>query len=216
MPSCLGGIRRNVRDYRFCERHKIIYENGGVMATTTDFKRGITLKIDGELMTLYDFQHVKPGKGGAFVRTKLKRMKDGAIIDKNFRAGEKIEIVWIEERKFQYLYNDEHLFFFMDTQNYEQISLPSSLLSDKVLYLKENKEISIIFAEGKPVGVEIPTFCELKVVETDPGVKGDTAQGGSKPATLETRLKVSVPLFINIGDTIKVDTRTGKYMERVK
>ncbi|MCK4328938.1 elongation factor P [candidate division WOR-3 bacterium] len=186
------------------------------MATTTDFKRGITLKIDGELMTLYDFQHVKPGKGGAFVRTKLKRMKDGAIIDKNFRAGEKIEIVWIEERKFQYLYNDEHLFFFMDTQNYEQISLPSSLLSDKVLYLKENKEISIIFAEGKPVGVEIPTFCELKVVETDPGVKGDTAQGGSKPATLETRLKVSVPLFINIGDTIKVDTRTGKYMERVK
>ena len=186
------------------------------MATTTDFKRGITLKIDGELMTLYDFQHVKPGKGGAFVRTKLKRMKNGAIIDKNFRAGEKIEIVWIEERKFQYLYNDEHLFFFMDTQNYEQISLPSSLLSDKVLYLKENEEISIIFAEGKPVGVEIPTFCELKVVETDPGVKGDTAQGGSKPATLETSLKVSVPLFINIGDTIKVDTRTGKYMERVK
>ncbi len=186
------------------------------MATTTDFKRGITLKIDGELMTLYDFQHVKPGKGSAFVRTKLKRMKNGAIIDKNFRAGEKIEIVWIEERKFQYLYNDEHLFFFMDTQNYEQISLPSSLLSDKVLYLKENEEISIIFAEGKPVGVEIPTFCELKVVETDPGVKGDTAQGGSKPATLETSLKVSVPLFINIGDTIKVDTRTGKYMERVK
>ena len=186
------------------------------MATTTDFKRGITLKIDGELMTLYDFQHVKPGKGGAFVRTKLKRMKNGAIIDKNFRAGEKIEIVWIEERKFQYLYNDEHLFFFMDTQNYEQISLPSSLLSDKVLYLKENEEISIIFAEGKPVGVEIPTFCELKVVETDPGVKGDTAQGGSKPATLQTGLKVSVPLFINIGDTIKVDTRTGKYMERVK
>ncbi|MCK4257031.1 elongation factor P [candidate division WOR-3 bacterium] len=186
------------------------------MATTTDFKRGITLKIDGELMTLYDFQHVKPGKGGAFVRTKLKRMKNGAIIDKNFRAGEKIEIVWIEERKFQYLYNDEHLFFFMDTQNYEQISLPSSLLSDKILYLKENEEISIIFAEGKPVDVEIPTFCELKVVETDPGVKGDTAQGGSKPATLETSLKVSVPLFINIGDTIKVDTRTGKYMERVK
>lgn len=186
------------------------------MATTSDFKKGITLKIEGELMSLVDFQHVKPGKGGAFVRTKLKRLKDGAVIDKTFRAGEKIETVWMEEKKFQFLYRDGERFYFMDIQTYEQLSMPLSLISDSVSYLKENEEVSIIFAEGHPVGVEIPTFCNLKVIETDPGVKGDTAQGGSKPATLETGLKVSVPLFIDVGDTIKVDTRTGRYVERIK
>jgi len=185
------------------------------MATTADFKKGITIKLEGELMALVDFQHVKPGKGGAFVRTKIKRLKDGAVVEKTFRAGERIEIVWMKEKKMQYLYKEGDLFFFMDTGTYEQISLPSSLLSHCIPYLKENEEVSVIFAEGQPVSVDIPTFCELKVVETDPGVKGDTAQGGSKPAVLETGLKVTVPLFINVGDTIKIDTRTGKYIERV-
>ncbi|MEA3431886.1 MAG: elongation factor P [candidate division WOR-3 bacterium] len=185
------------------------------MATTADFKKGITIKLEGELMALVDFQHVKPGKGGAFVRTKFKRLKDGAVVEKTFRAGERIEIVWMKEKKMQYLYKEGDLFFFMDTETYEQISLPSSLLSHCIPYLKENEEVSVIFAEGQPVSVDIPTYCELKVVETDPGVKGDTAQGGSKPAVLETGLKVTVPLFINVGDTIKIDTRTGKYMERV-
>jgi len=188
---------------------------GGSMATTANFKKGITIKLEGELMALVDFQHVKPGKGGAFVRTKFKRLKDGAVVEKTFRAGERIETVWMKEKKMQYLYKEGDLFFFMDTETYEQISLPSSLLSHCIPYLKENEEVSVIFAEGQPVSVDIPTFCELKVVETDPGVKGDTAQGGSKPAVVETGLKVSVPLFINVGDTIKIDTRTGKYMERV-
>ncbi len=186
------------------------------MATTADFKKGITIKIEEELHTLYDFQHVKPGKGGAFVRTKLKRLKDGAVIDKTFRAGEKIEIVWMEEKRYQFLYREGNMYYFMNNQTYEQISMPESLISDSILFLKENEEVSIIFAEGQPVGIEIPTFCELKVKKTDPGVRGDTAQGGSKPAELETGLKVSVPLFINNGDIIKVDTRTGKYVERVR
>lgn len=185
------------------------------MASTADFKKGMTIRLEGELMTLFDFQHVKPGKGGAFVRTKFKRLKDGAVIDKTFRAGEKIEVVWMEQKKMQYLYKEENLFHFMDTETYEQISLPLSLLSDSVPYLKENEEVFVKFAEGEPVSIDIPTFCELTVVDTEPGVKGDTAQGGSKPAILETGLKVTVPLFINVGDTIKVDTRTAKYIERV-
>ena len=185
------------------------------MATTADFKKGKTIRLEGELMTLIDFQHVKPGKGGAFVRTKFKRLKDRTVIDRTFRAGEKIEAVRMEEKKMQYLYKEGDLFFFMDTKTYEQISLPSSLLSHCIPYLKENEEVSVMFADGESVSVDIPTFCELKVVETEPGVRGNTAQGGSKPAILETGLKVTVPLFINIGNTIRVDTRTGKYMERV-
>lgn len=185
------------------------------MATTADFKKGMTIKLEGELMTLIDFQHVKPGKGGAFVRTKFKRLKNGAVIERTFRAGERIEVVWMEEKKMQYLYKESDLFFFMDTETYEQVSLPSSLLSQCISYLKENEKVSVIFAEGKPVKVDIPTFCELKVVETGPGVRGDTAQSGSKPAILETGLKVTVPLFINVGDIIKIDSRTGKYIERV-
>jgi len=184
------------------------------MATTADFKKGMTIRLDGEPMSLIDFQHVKPGKGGAFVRTKFKRLKDGAVIDRTFRAGERIETVRVEEKRMQYLYKDTDTFFFMDTKTYEQLPLSTSLVSDSASYLKEGEEITILFADAKPISVNIPTFCILKVVETTPGVRGDTAQGGSKPATLETGLSVKVPLFINEGDKIKVDTRTGEYVER--
>ena len=184
------------------------------MATTANFKKGMTISLNNEIMTLIDFQHVKPGKGGAFVRTKLKRLKDGAVIDKTFRAGEKVDVIRMEEKKMQYLYRDSDIFFFMDTETYEQMPLSSSLLSDIIPYLKEDEEVSVLFAEGEPVGVHVPIFSILKVVETTPGVKGNTAQSGSKPAVLETGFTVRVPLFINVGDRIKVDTRTGEYVER--
>ncbi len=173
------------------------------------------LKIDGELYSIVEFLHVKPGKGGAFVRTKLKHIPDGYVIDKTFRAGEKVEDVRVERRPFQYLYNTEDLYYMMDLETYEQIPLPKSILEDSLLYLKENMNLTVLMDGDKPVAIEIPTFVELEVTETEPGVRGDTAQGGSKNATLETGAIISVPLFIEIGDVVKVDTRTGKYIERV-
>ncbi len=186
------------------------------MATTADIKKGMTLKFDDKLYKVLDFTHVKLARAGAFVRLKLKDITSGAVIEKTLNAGEEIEPVYIEYKDAQYLYKEDDIYHFMDMETYEQISIPKDLLEDAIPYLVENMEVQIMFAEGKPIGVKLPTFCILKVVETDPGVRGDTVSGGSKPAILETGLRVDVPLFIQVGDKIKVDTRTGKYVERVE
>ena len=168
---------------------------------------------EGQLYRILYFQHVKPGKGGAFVRTKLKDLNTGAIIDKTFRAGEKMEQAILETRKMQYLYKDEH-YNFMDTETYEQIHLNEELLEDQKDYLMENMELFVVFYKGKPISVELPITIESKVIKTEPGVKGDTVSSSFKPAVIETGAKIMVPLFINTGDVIKVDTRTGEYITR--
>ncbi|OQX85800.1 MAG: elongation factor P [Candidatus Latescibacteria bacterium 4484_7] len=185
------------------------------MADTSDFRNGMILKIDGKLYSIVEFLHVKPGKGGAFVRTKLKQIPDGSVIDKTFRAGEKVEEVRIVRRPFQYLYNTGDLYYLMDQETYEQVPVAKSILEDSLPYLKENMVVTVLMDGDKPLAVELPTFVELAVSETEPGVRGDTAQGGSKSATLETGAVITVPLFIEVGDVVKVDTRTGRYIERV-
>jgi len=183
--------------------------------STNQFKNGMTIELDGVLYQIVEFQHVKPGKGGAFVRTKLKNFKTGAVIDKTFRAGEKVEQAVVNRRPMQYLYNDGSDYIFMDTETYEQINISKSLLEEEAKYLKEGTNVLVAMHEGLAIGVELPTAVELEVAQTDPGVKGDTASGGTKPATLETGVVVQVPLFIQQGDIIKVDTRTGEYITRV-
>ncbi len=171
--------------------------------------------MDEQLYTIVEFQHVKPGKGGAFVRTKLKKLPGGAVIDKTFRAGEKISTVRVERHTYQYLYKSDDFYYVMDTETYEQFPLAEGLLADLLPYLKESMELSVLLDGETPIAVELPTFVELEVTETEPGLRGDTAQGGSKPAKVETGAIVTVPLFIEQGDVLKVDTRTGKYIERV-
>ncbi|HEY3373861.1 MAG TPA: elongation factor P [Candidatus Aquicultor sp.] len=183
--------------------------------TTAQFKNGITLDMEGTLFQIIDFQHVKPGKGGAFVRTKLKNFKTGAVIDRTFRAGEKFEQAIVNKRPMQYLYSDGSDYVFMDTESYEQINIPAENLEYEQKFLKENMNVLIAVHEGQALGVELPTAVELEVIETDPGLKGDTASGGTKPAKLETGLIVQVPLFLNTGDKVKVDTRSGEYLTRV-
>jgi len=186
------------------------------MATTADFRNGMVIRLeDGELYTIVEFQHVKLGRGGAFVRTKLKRVTDGSVFERNFRAGERVEEVRLEEREAQYLYTDGDRYYFMDNETFEQYEIPSQLVEDVMKFVKENSEVTILFDEGRPVLVQPPTFVELKVVETEPGIRGDTVSGGSKVAKLETGLVLRVPLFIEEGDVIKIDTRTGEYVERV-
>jgi len=185
------------------------------MISTNQFKNGMTIELDGTLFQIVEFQHVKPGKGGAFVRTKLRNFKTGGVVDKTFRAGEKVEQAMVSRRSMQYLYNDGSDYVFMDTETYEQISLPASFLQDETKFMKENMNVLIAMHEGQALGIELPTAVELEVTHTEPGVKGDTASGGTKPATLETGAVVQVPLFINVGDMIKVDTRTGDYITRV-
>ncbi len=185
------------------------------MASTSDFSNGMVIEFDGGLMTIVEFQHVKPGKGGAFVRTKLKNVETGRVLDKTFRAGEKVTEVRLESRKFQYLYKDGDLYYFMNNETFEQIPINKERLTDGLPYLKENDEVDLLLRDDKPIMVEVPNFVELKVTQTDPGLRGDTAQGGSKPATTETGLVVTVPLFLEEGETIRVDTRTGKYVTRV-
>ncbi|UCF06206.1 MAG: elongation factor P [bacterium] len=185
------------------------------MADTSDFRNGMIIKLEGRLYSINEFLHVKPGKGGAFVRTKLKQIPEGAVIDKTFRAGEKVEEVRVERRTYQYLYNSGDLFYMMDTETYEQIPISKALVDDALPYLKENTNVTVLMDGDQPIAVELPTFVELAVAETEPGVRGDTAQGGSKSATLETGAVTSVPLFIEIGDVLKIDTRTGRYIERV-
>ncbi|HHX22498.1 MAG: elongation factor P [Tepidanaerobacteraceae bacterium] len=185
------------------------------MISTNDLKTGVTVEIDGEVYTVVDFQHVKPGKGAAFVRTKIKNIKTGQVLDKTFRAGEKLNRAIIDRKTMQYLYSDGEIFYFMDTQTYEQIPINKNLIEESIKYLKENMEVMVMFYEGISIGIELPTFVELEVTQTEPGFKGDTATGGSKPATLETGVVVQVPLFINTGDILRVDTRTGEYLSRV-
>lgn len=185
------------------------------MISTAQFKNGITIEIDGIIYQIVEFQHVKPGKGGAFVRTKLKNYRTGAVIDKTFRAGESVEQAKVNRRPMQYLYGDGSDYVFMDTETYDQISIPESALTEEKKYLKENMDVLVAIYEGQALGVELPTAVELEVTHTEPGVKGNTASGATKPATLETGVIVQVPLFVNVGDIIKVDTRTGEYITRV-
>jgi elongation factor P len=184
------------------------------MISTSDFKNGITIVFDNQLYKILYFQHVKPGKGGAFVRTKLKDLKSGAIIEKTFRAGEKMEQAILETRKMQYLYKDQY-YNFMDIRTYELIQLNAKAMEEKKNYLMENMELTVIFYKSKPISIELPISIEAKVIKTEPGIKGDTVSLSFKPAEIETGAKVMVPLFINVGDTIRIDTRNGEYLTRI-
>jgi elongation factor P len=183
--------------------------------STNQFKNGSHIEIDGSVYRILEFQHVKPGKGGAFVRTKVRRIDDGSVIDKTFRAGEKFRPVRTESRKMQYLYDSGDAAVFMDTRDYEQLELPRALAADAMPWMRPNDEVDVLFVDEQPSDVQVPSAIEMKVTQTDPGVKGDTASGGgNKPATLESGVVVQVPLFIEEGETIRVDTRTGEYVSR--
>jgi elongation factor P len=183
--------------------------------STNQFKNGTHIEIDGKIWKIIEFQHVKPGKGGAFVRTKLRRIEDGSVIDKTFRAGEKFRPVRTESKKMQYLYDSGDAAVFMDSQDYDQIEIPKEALGDSMQWVLANDEVDVLFVDEQPSDVQVPSAIEMKVTQTDPGLKGDTASGGgNKPATLETGATVNVPLFVNIGDKVKVDTRSGSYMSR--
>lgn len=184
------------------------------MADTTDFRTGFTMRYKGSLWSIAEFQHVKPGKGPAFVRTKLKGVTSGKVVEETFRAGEKVEEVRLERRDYQYLFNDGENFTFMNLETYEQIEINRSVLGDLPKYVKESDVCQVLLHEGTPLTVEPPVTVELTVTQTDPGFRGDTAQGGTKPATLETGLVVQVPLYLEEGTLVKVDTRTGKYISR--
>ncbi len=184
------------------------------MISVNDLRPGLTVELEGEIWTVLEFLHVKPGKGAAFVRTKLKNVKTGQVLERTFRAGEKVTRAHIETREMQYLYSSGDDYVFMDTGTYEQVTMSRDVLGENVYYLKDNMNVLVQFYEGKAIGVELPTYVELAVVETEPGVRGDTATGGSKPAKLETGLVVQVPLFVNVGDVVRVDTRTGEYLSR--
>ena len=187
------------------------------MASTSDFKNGLIFNHKGGLWKIVDFLHVKPGKGPAFVRTKLKNIKTGQVVEETFRSGVKIEVVKIEAKDYNYLYNDGSLYTFMDNETYEQISLTKEQLGDNVLdFLIENTKTTIAFDGSDPVEVRIPQQMNIKIIETDPGERGNTAQGGTKPAKLESGIVINVPLFINKNDVIKVDTREKRYLERIK
>jgi elongation factor P len=187
------------------------------LVSTSDFKKGLKVEFKGEPCEIIDFQHVKMGRGGAIVRTKLKSLKTGSVIEQTFRSGEKLETFQLEEKKMQYLYMQDGLYYFMDEETYEQIPLTDDQLGDAKKFIKENMVVIFFYYKGAPMNVELPTFVELLVTKTDPaGFKGDTASGGGKPATLETGAVVKVPFHINEGATIKVDTRTSEYIERVK
>ena len=186
------------------------------MPTTNDLKNGMTLNIDGNLMNVVEFQHVKPGKGGAFVRTKLKNVRTGRVLDKTFRADEPVEVAILEKREMQYLYADDAGYHFMDTETYEQSAVPAEALGDAASWLVDGSTPYVTFYEGTPIGVELPAAVELRVTETEPGVRGDRVAGATKPATVETGAVVQVPLFVEAGDRIKVDTRSGAYLTRVQ
>lgn len=185
------------------------------MISAGDFRKGVTFEMDGQVYVIVDFQHVKPGKGAAFVRTKIKNVMTGGVVERTFNPTEKMPKAHIETREMQYLYNDGELYYFMDTETYEQLPLNYSSVEDAIVFIKENMNVTIKFFKGSPFSVEPPNFVELEITHTEPGVRGDTANAGTKPATLETGFTLQVPLFVNNGDKIRVDTRTGEYMERV-
>lgn len=184
------------------------------MHSTSDFKKGLKILIDGQPYSIVDFQHVKPGKGNQFTRTKMKNMLTGSNLEKTFKSGEKFEIPDVMTRDCQFLYQDETGFHFMDKEDYTQIAMDKDDVGDKVYYLLENLDVTLLFFNDRAIDVDVPNTVVLKVAQTDPGLKGNTVTGGSKPATLETGLTVNVPLHINEGDMLKIDTRTGDYMER--
>jgi elongation factor P len=184
------------------------------MISVNDFKTGVTVELDGAAYQVVDFQHVKPGKGAAFVRAKLKNLQTGATVERTFRGGEKVSKAHVDRREMQYLYNDGQDYICMDNENYEQISISKSQIGDGVKWLLENMNIYVLIFQGNIIGLELPNFVELRVTETEPGIKGDTATGATKNATLETGAVVQVPLFVEEGDILRIDTRTGQYMER--
>jgi elongation factor P len=183
--------------------------------STADFRNGMTIDMDGVLYNIVFFQHVKPGKGSAFVRTRLKNLKTGVVKDKTFRAGEKVEVAILDKRRMQFLYKEGSDLFFMDLETYEQMHIAEEEVGEMAKYLIDGVTVEISLCEGEAVGVEAPLFVEMEVTETAPGVKGDTASGGSKPATLESGVVVNVPFFVEAGNRIKIDTRSGDYVERV-
>lgn len=185
------------------------------MITAGDFRKGVTVEWDNGVWIIVDFQHVKPGKGAAFVRTRLKNVMTGAVLERTFSPTDKYPNAHIETREMQYLYNDGQLYYFMDVETYEQLPLNHDQVEDAIDFIVENENVKVRFFKGAPFSVEAPNFVELTVTHTEPGVRGDTATGTTKPAELETGYKINVPLFVNEGDRIRVDTRTGEYMERV-
>lgn len=185
------------------------------MATTADIKNGLVLKIDGQLWQVIEFQHVKPGKGGAFVRTKLKNVVLGKTVDRTFNAGAKIETATVDRRDYQYLYRDGEGFVFMDTSDYDQITLTDTIVGDAAKYLLEQQEVQIGMHEGEALYIELPASVVLEIAYTEPGLQGDRSNAGTKPATVETGAEIQVPLFLNQGTRVKVDTRTGDYLGRV-
>jgi elongation factor P len=185
------------------------------MISTNQFKNGNHIEVDGTIFKIVEFQHVKPGKGGAFVRSKLRRASDGAVIDRTFRAGEKFRAVRTEARKMQFLYADGSDAHFMDTESYEQMAIPESTVAEALKWTKPNETVDVLFIDGNPSDLQLPASVELEVTQTEPGLRGDTASGGgNKPATLETGATINVPLFVDVGQRVKVDTRSGEYMSR--
>jgi elongation factor P len=185
------------------------------MLSTNQFRNGNHIEVDGTIFKIVEFQHVKPGKGAAFVRTKLRRASDGAAIDRTFRAGEKFRAVRTEVRRMQYLYRDGTDAHFMDSQTYEQLTVPESALADALRWMKESEEVEVLYIDDQPADVQLPSAMDLQIAETEPGLRGDTASGGgTKPAVLETGARINVPLFVNIGDVVRVDTRSGEYVSR--
>ena len=185
------------------------------MISTNQFKNGTHIDVEGTIFKIVDFQHVKPGKGPAFVRTKLKRTTDGNVIDKTFRAGEKFRPVRTETRKMQFLYKDGSDAHFMDTETYDQLTIPEEAVKEPLKWILESQEVDLLYIDGNPADIQVPSAVEMAVSETEPGVKGDTASGGGdKPATLESGVSVRVPLFVNVGDRVRVDTRSGEYVSR--
>jgi elongation factor P len=202
--------------------HRVSRHNGPstssqvyVLISTAQFKNGSHIEVDGKVFRIMDFQHVKPGKGGAFVRTKLRRLEDGSVIDRTFRAGEKFRPVRTETRRMQYLYDSGDAQVFMDSQNYDQLEIPTELDVESMRWVRPNDDVEILFVDEQPAGVQVPSAVDLSVTETQPGLKGDTVSGGgSKPATLETGVIIDVPLFIEEGEQVRVDTRSGEYVSR--
>jgi elongation factor P len=187
-----------------------------VEVDTSQFRNGLKFLLDGQPFVMTFFQHVKPGKGGAFVRTKIKNLVNGKVLERNFRSGERVELADIEEKRMQYLYLDGDNFVFMDQSSFDQLPFSQATVGDARLFLKENMEVEVLFWNNRPINIDLPSFVELAVTKCDPGVKGDTASGATKPATLETGAVVNVPLFIKEGDMLRIDTRTGEYVDRAK
>ncbi len=184
------------------------------MISVNDFRTGMSIELEGELWQVVEFQHVKPGKGAAFVRTKLKNIKKEFVVEKTFRGGEKVQRAIVERKPYQYLYNSDGLYHFMNNETYEQTYCEEDLIGDGLKWLKDSMEVQLVFHGDEIIGIELPNFVELEVTQTDPGFKGDTAQGGTKPATVETGAVVNVPLFVEMGDVLQIDTRSGEYLRR--